>query len=64
MERTRNKIRIKLANIMMALTAVACIVMVMSGKKAAERGESIQKANLDWHKEYNEQAQAEAAKKK
>lgn len=64
MERTRNKIRIKLANIMMALTAIACVFMVISGKKAAERGESVQKANLDWHKEYNEQAQIEATKKK
>lgn len=49
---------------MMALTAVGCVIMVMSGKKAAERGETVQKQNLDWHKEYNEQAQVEASKKK
>lgn len=60
MERTRNKIRIRLANIMMVATAIACVVMVWSGKKAAERGESVQKSNLDWHKEYNEKSAAEA----
>lgn len=60
MEKTRNKIRIRMANIMMLLTAVGCIVMVYSGKKAAERGETVQKMNLDWHKEYNDQQIAEA----
>lgn len=64
MEKTRNKIRIRMANIMMALTAIACLVMVYSGKQAAERGESVQKMNLDWHKEYNEQSLAEANAKK
>lgn len=44
------------------MTIIACIYMVYSGKQAADRGESIQKENLDWHKEYNEKSQAEAAK--
>lgn len=51
---------------MMALTAVACVVMAISGKRAAERGESVQKMNLDWHKEIKEQyvrdQEAQAAK--
>lgn len=55
MERARSKGRIRIANIMMALTAVACVVMAISGKRAAERGESVQKMNLDWHKEIKEQ---------
>lgn len=59
MEKSRNKIRIRLANVMMLLTAIGCIFMVWSGKKAAERGETVQKMNLDWHKEYNEQKVAE-----
>lgn len=46
----------------MAMTAVGCLVMVWSGKKAQERGDTVQKMNLDWHKEYNEQSAAEAAK--
>lgn len=54
MERTRNKIRIKGANIMIALTVLGCIAMVYSGKKAAESGQSVEKYNLDWHKGYND----------
>ncbi|XP_050075754.1 UPF0389 protein CG9231 [Anopheles maculipalpis] len=59
MERVRNQVRIKIANYMMIATAIGCIVMVISGKKAQERGESVAKMNLDWHKEYNEKARAE-----
>lgn len=65
MEKTRNKMRIRIANLMIVLTAIACFAMVISGKRAAERGESVQQMNLDWHKEYNEkaqQAQQEASK--
>lgn len=54
MERTRNKIRIKGANIMIVLTILGCIYAVYSGKKAAAAGESVEKYNLDWHKKYNE----------
>jgi hypothetical protein len=60
MERCRNKVRIKVANYMMLVTAIGCIVMVMSGKKAAEHGDSLSKMNQEWHKQYNEQVAAEA----
>lgn len=63
MERARNIIRIRTANLMIAITIIACIYMVYSGKQAAERGESVQKENLDWHREYNEKSQADAAAK-
>uniref|UniRef100_A0A182JP53 Uncharacterized protein n=1 Tax=Anopheles christyi TaxID=43041 RepID=A0A182JP53_9DIPT len=59
MERVRNQVRIKIANYMMIATAIGCIIMVISGKKAQERGESVSQMNLDWHKEYNEKARAE-----
>lgn len=54
MERCRNRVRIRLANIMMALTVVGCGIMVYSGKEAAKRGESVAKQNIEWHKRYNE----------
>lgn len=54
MERTRNQIRIKGANIMILLTILGCIYAVYSGKKAAGAGESVEKYNNDWHKKYNE----------
>lgn len=60
MERANNKVRIRGANIMMILTAVGCIVMIMSGKEDAKRGESVVKQNLEWHKAYNEGATAPA----
>jgi len=63
MEKTRNKIRIRIANIMVALTVIACLIMVWSGKKAADRGESVQKMNQDWHHEYQEKSIAEAQAK-
>lgn len=61
MERCRNQVRIKMANYMMLATVVGCIIMIISGKKAQERGDSVQKMNLDWHKEYNEKAKKEIA---
>lgn len=48
---------------MMALTAIGCIVMVMIGKKAAERGDSVQKMNQDWHAEYQQKAKEDALAK-
>ncbi|KAH8360594.1 hypothetical protein KR200_009741 [Drosophila serrata] len=54
MERCRNKMRIRLANIMIALTAVGCAIMVYSGKQAAKRGESVSQMNLEWHKQFKE----------
>ncbi|XP_065358878.1 UPF0389 protein CG9231 isoform X1 [Calliphora vicina] len=54
MERSRNKMRIRIANIMMGLTVVGCAIMIYSGKQAAKRGESVTKQNLEWHKRYNE----------
>ncbi|KAH8371328.1 hypothetical protein KR093_006990 [Drosophila rubida] len=61
MERCRNKIRIKLANIMIGLTVVGCVIMVYSGKQAAKRGESVTKQNLEWHNQFKQSASNENA---
>ena len=60
MEKARNKARIKIANYMMLFTALACIAMVISGKRAAKRGESVQKMNLEWHRGIKEEAEEKA----
>lgn len=60
MDRAANRFRIRIANIMMVITVIACVLMVMSGKEAADRGESVQKMNQDWHLEYNERSKQEA----
>ncbi|XP_068148710.1 UPF0389 protein GA21628 [Drosophila tropicalis] len=54
MERCRNKMRIRLANVMIGLTIVGCAISVYSGKQAAKRGDSVTKQNLEWHKQFNE----------
>ncbi|KAH8258814.1 hypothetical protein KR038_009988 [Drosophila bunnanda] len=61
MERCRNKMRIRLANIMIALTAIGCAIMVYSGKQAAKRGESVSQMNLEWHKQFKEPRAGEGA---
>lgn len=61
MERSRNRIRIRLANMMMVATVIGCIVMVISGKAAQGRGESMTKKNLEWHRQFNEESAAAAA---
>ncbi|XP_034480912.1 UPF0389 protein GA21628 [Drosophila innubila] len=60
MERSRNKMRIMLANIMIGLTVIGCGIMIYSGKQAAKRGESVTKQNLEWHNQFN-QANAKEA---
>lgn len=56
MEKTRNKIRIRVANIMMAGTLVICLLVAISGKRARDSGDSVQKRNLDWHKQLKEES--------
>lgn len=56
MERSRNIMRIRIANIMMVGVLLACLVMVFSGKKAREKGETVEQQNLLWHKAMQEEA--------
>lgn len=44
-----------MCNYMIVATILGCIAMVVSGKQAAKRGESVSQMNLDWHKKYNEE---------
>lgn len=38
----------------MVLILVGCVIMIVSGKRARERGETIMQRNLDWHQKYAE----------
>ncbi|CAH0725293.1 unnamed protein product, partial [Brenthis ino] len=53
-DRSRSEARIKLANILMVLTALGSIGAIFMGKAAVKRGESVHQMNLDWHKKYEE----------
>uniref|UniRef100_A0A336JY21 CSON014439 protein n=1 Tax=Culicoides sonorensis TaxID=179676 RepID=A0A336JY21_CULSO len=54
MERARNRFQIKVSNWLMIISGVFCVYLIYNGKNARDRGESITKSNLQWHKEYNE----------
>ncbi|XP_032782489.2 UPF0389 protein CG9231 [Daphnia magna] len=54
MEKARNIIRIRVNLSIIAICLVGALLAARSGKKAAERGETLTKHNLQWHKDYND----------
>ncbi|XP_022065402.1 protein FAM162B [Acanthochromis polyacanthus] len=57
----RNKIRVKAAYLMMAATIGACLVMVILGKRAARRNESLTAQNMEKKARWREEVQREKA---
>ncbi|XP_073344275.1 protein FAM162B [Pagrus major] len=61
----RNKVRVKTCYVMMAATIMACMVMVIMGKRAAGRHESLTKQNMEkkarWREEMVREREAAAA---
>lgn len=55
MERSRNRMRIKIANYMIVATLLGCITMVYLGKQDHKEGKSVQKQNLEWHRKIKEE---------
>lgn len=53
-DRARDRFRVKMCIYMMIACTIICIIQVIRGKNAAERGESVVKSNLEWHRQYNE----------
>lgn len=45
-------------------TILSCILMIIQGKRAAKRGESVVQMNRDFHKAYNEAADEKERKEK
>lgn len=52
--KVRSVVRIKVANYTMIMILLGCVAMIVSGKRARDRGESLVQRNLDWHKKYSE----------
>lgn len=46
---------------MIVATIIGSILMIISGKRAAARGESVTKDNAEWHRKYNEEAATKEA---
>jgi len=38
----------------MLVILMGCVMMVVTGKRARNRGETIMQRNLDWHQKYTE----------
>lgn len=55
MEKVRSWTRVRIANYTIVLTLVACGIMIYTGKQARERGDTLHKRNLEWHKNFNEE---------
>eukprot|EP00062_Callorhinchus_milii_P000952 gi/632935551/ref/XP_007890456.1/ PREDICTED: protein FAM162A-like isoform X1 [Callorhinchus milii] len=54
-----NNLRVKICYLMIALSVVGCFVMVISGKNAVKRDESLTKSNLDKKAKLKEEYQKE-----
>ncbi|XP_075216937.1 UPF0389 protein CG9231 [Lycorma delicatula] len=61
LDKAKNKMRIKVSNYSIVATLIACMFMMASGRRAQQRGESLQKMNLDWHKEMSKKIDEERA---
>ncbi|XP_043961375.1 protein FAM162B [Gambusia affinis] len=59
LDNARNKIRVKAAYLMMALTIGACVLMVVMGKKAAGRNETLTSYNLEKKAKWREEIEKE-----
>uniref|UniRef100_A0A8D2L1I0 Uncharacterized protein n=1 Tax=Varanus komodoensis TaxID=61221 RepID=A0A8D2L1I0_VARKO len=47
LRKARNLVRIQICYVMIALTVLGCIAMVISGKRAAERKDTLEKINVE-----------------
>ncbi|KAK5849660.1 hypothetical protein PBY51_013975 [Eleginops maclovinus] len=67
LDAARNKMRVKACYVMMGLTMAACLVMVIMGKRAAGRNESLTGQNMErkaiWREELRREKEAALAQK-
>ncbi|XP_049733902.1 protein FAM162A [Elephas maximus indicus] len=60
LDTAKNKIRIKVSYLMIALTLAGCVVMIIEGKKAIKRQESLTSVNLEKKAHLREEAATKA----
>ncbi|XP_042637333.1 protein FAM162A [Orycteropus afer afer] len=58
LDAAKNKMRVKISYLMIAMTVAGCIYMVIEGKKAARRHESLTSLNLEKKARLREEAAA------
>ncbi|XP_071341247.1 protein FAM162B [Trachinotus anak] len=59
LDAARNKIRVKACYVMMAVTVGACLLMVILGKRAAGRHESLTAINMERKAKWRQESQKE-----
>ncbi|XP_070322164.1 protein FAM162A [Odocoileus virginianus] len=60
LDAAKNKVRVKISYVMIALTVAGCILMVIEGKKAARRNETLTSLNLEKKARLREEAAVKA----
>lgn len=60
LDAAKNKLRVKVSYVMIALTVAGCILMIIEGKKAARRNESLTSLNLEKKARLREEAALKA----
>ncbi|XP_069328802.1 protein FAM162A isoform X2 [Eulemur rufifrons] len=60
LDAAKNKVRVKMSYVMIALTVAGCILMIIEGKKAARRNETLTSLNLEKKARLREEAALKA----
>ncbi|MXQ90336.1 hypothetical protein E5288_WYG011174 [Bos mutus] len=60
LDAAKNKVRVKISYVMIALTVAGCVLMVIEGKKAARRNETLTSLNLEKKARLREEAAMKA----
>lgn len=60
LDAAKNKLRVKISYVMIALTIMGCILMVIEGKQAVKRHESLTSLNLEKKARLREEAALKA----
>ncbi|XP_057552771.1 protein FAM162A [Hippopotamus amphibius kiboko] len=60
LDAAKNKVRVKISYLMIALTVAGCVLMIIEGKKAAGRHESLTSLNLEKKARLREEAAMKA----
>uniref|UniRef100_A0A452G0B0 Protein FAM162A n=1 Tax=Capra hircus TaxID=9925 RepID=A0A452G0B0_CAPHI len=60
LDAAKNKVRVKISYVMIALTVAGCVLMIIEGKKAARRNETLTSLNLEKKARLREEAAMKA----
>ncbi|KAI1299335.1 putative UPF0389 protein [Halotydeus destructor] len=59
MEKVKSKARIHLNLVLVGIFSVGFFVTALQGRKARDAGHTVEKLNIDWHRQYNDPSNVE-----